>query len=325
MSYNGKWSYHPFIASFANTNEILYVMNRSGNRPSHEGAIDYINKTIAWLRIAGFKKIRFRGDTDFSLTEHLDSLDDLGVLFVFGIDAMPNLKDIAESLADKDWERLARLPKYTVKTVPRGKRENVKEKIVERRCYRNLVLEHEDVAEIEYSPTQCKKGYRLVMVRKTITVKKGQELLIPEIRYFFYITNDRTKSTAEVVFESNSRCNQENLFAQLKSNMNAMAMPLNTLNANWMYLVCGCLAMSLKSWLALYLVQDDSKPDEMSRRDRLLRMEFSTFLQAMIRLPAQVLRSGRQTVVRLLSVNDWTSTFFQLARSLRPVPVVRRE
>jgi len=63
----------------------------------------------------------------------------------------------------------------------------------------------------------------------------------------------------------------------------------------------------------------------MSRRDRLLRMEFSTFLQAMIRLPAKVLRSGRQTVVRLLSVNDWTSTFFQLARSLRPVPVVRRE
>jgi len=54
-------------------------------------------------------------------------------------------------------------------------------------------------------------------------------------------------------------------------------------------------------------------------------MEFSTFLQAMIRLPAKVLRSGRQTVVRLLSVNDWTSTFFQLARSLRPVPVVRRE
>jgi len=32
----------------------------------------------------------------------------------------------------------------------------------------------EDVTEIEYRPTKCKKGYRLVILRKTMTVKKGQ-------------------------------------------------------------------------------------------------------------------------------------------------------
>jgi hypothetical protein len=265
------------------------------------------------LRKAGFKKIRFRGDTDFTQTEHLDRWDDEGVLFVFGIDAMPNLVDIAESLENKDWQRLVRPPKYEVKTVPLGKRENVKEKIVTERCYRNLVLEHEDVAEVEYRPTKCKKGYRLVILRKTITVKKGQELLLPEIRYFFYLTNDYEKSVSGIVFESNDRCNQENLLSQLKSGMNALSMPLNTLESNWVYLVAGCLSWSLKCWTALWLVPDGRKREEVKRRDRLLKMEFSSFLQAMIMLPAQILRSGRQIVVRFLNMNDWTETFFRLA------------
>ena len=318
ISYNGEWGYHPLIVSLANTNEILFVKNRSGNRPSYEGAYVYIDKCIKLLRQAGFRKIRFRGDTDFTQTQHLDRWDDEEGSFLFGIDAMPNLVDLAESLVEKDWERLVRPPKYEVKTQPLGKRENVKEKIVEERGYRNLVLEHEDVAEFEcYRPTKCKKGYRLVILRKTITVKKGQELLLPEIRYFFYLTNDYGRSAAGIVFESNKRCNQENLLSQLKSGMNGLSMPLNTLDANWVYLVCACLALSLKSWLALCLVPEGRKREAVKRRDRLLKMEFPSFLQAMIRIPAQVLRSGRQWVVRLLSMNDWTMTFFELVNCVR--------
>jgi hypothetical protein len=324
ISYDGQWGYHPLIVSLANTQEVLYVQNRSGNRPSHEGAHVYIDKSIPLLRMAGFKKIRFRGDTDFTQTKHLDRWDDADVQFVFGIDAMKNLIEIAESLENAAWERLKRPPKYEVKTVPRGKRENVKEKIVEERCYRNLVLEHEDVAEVEYSPVACKKSYRLVIVRKTITVKKGQQLLLPEIRYFFYLTNDREKSSAGIVFDSNARCNQENLIGQLKSGLNALRMPLDTLEANWMYLVCGSLAWSLKAWLALS-IEDNNRKEAKSRRWQLLTMEFRTFMQAMIMIPAQVLQSGRRVVVRLLNVNDWSETFFGLADRFKSLRLVRRE
>jgi hypothetical protein len=69
-------------------------------------------------------------------------------------------------------------------------------------------------------------------------------------------------------------------------------------------------------------VPDGRKHEEVKRRDRLLKMEFSSFLQAMIYRPAQVLRSGRRLVVRLLNVNDWSLTFFRLVDRVR---CVRRE
>jgi len=318
MSYKGEWGYHPLLMSLANTKEILFAMNRSGNRPSHEGSHVYVNKSIVLLRKAGFKKIRLRGDTDFSQTEHLDGWDDQNVLFVFGIDAMPNLVNIAEDLKNTAWKRLER------PTQPRGKRENVKKRIVTEREYKHMTLEHEDIAEVEYRPTKCKKNYRLVICRKTISKKCAQKFLFSEIRYFFYLTNDREQSAEAIVFESNKRCNQENLIGDLKS-MKALRMPLDNLNSNWLYLVAACLAWSLKSWSALWLAMDGRKREEKRRKERLMKMEFATFLQAIIALPAQIVRSGRQTIVRLLNVNDWTATFFQLTEQLRPAKYARRE
>jgi hypothetical protein len=156
-----------------------------------------------------------------------------------------------------------------------------------------------------------------VILRKTILVKEGQRLLFPEIRYFFYLTNVDTMSPTEVVGDANKRCQQENLIGQLKSGMNALRMPLDTLESNWVYLICGCLALTLKAWAALLSVSDFNNREEVERKNRLLNMEFATFLQAMVSIPAQVLRSGRQTIIRLLNMNTWTITFFRLYELLR--------
>lgn len=332
INYKGQWGYHPLVITLANTGEVLRLSNRPGSRPSHEGAPAMFDECIALCREAGFRKILLRGDTDFSQTEHLDRWHEAGdVRFVFGLDVTPSGHIRADDLPDSAWKPLHRPPKRPPRASKRARPERVKQRIVEERGFRDIQQIDEEVAEMEYRPAACRRAYRLVIVRKNLKVndpKQGR--LFDDYRYFFYITNDWDSTPEEIVLSANDRCQQENIVAQLAA-VRALHAPVDNLLSNEAYMLMTSLAWNLKAWLALWLPpeRDDKHSDRDAKpaghdakplagwKERLLGLEFRTFVNYFVRLPAQVIKTGRRIVVRLLGYNPLLPVYFRLADSFQ--------
>ena len=110
------------------------------------------------------------------------------------------------------------------------------------------------VAELPYRPTACKHTYRMVVVRKNLTVSEPRQgRLFEDYRYFFYITNEgsrrrpprscsrpTTAASRRTCWPSSTRCGR-------------LHAPVDNLLSNWAYMLMTTLAWNLKAWLALWL------------------------------------------------------------------------
>ena len=301
ISYNGKWGYAPLVVSLEKTREPLYIINRSGNCSSHLGCAYWIDKTIDLLEDT-FKKISVRGDTDFSLTSNFDKWDKR-CTFIFGMDARKNLVKIANQIPESQWQLLEKEPRK-IKTRNRKRPENIKAQVVKKRKFKNIQTECEHITEFEYKPGKCQKAYRMVVLRKKIKELEGERLLFDDIRYFFYITNDRKKTTRQLVEFYRKRADHENDIDQLKNGVGAMNNPSDSLHSNWAYMVIASLAWDLKAWYGILMPYR-------ALGLSIIRMEFKRFVQTFIKIPCLIIKSSRQIRYRIVGYNDRLKNIFK--------------
>jgi len=126
------------------------------------------------------------------------------------VDAHSKLVAIAESLPEVRWMELPHQSSLEEPREPRQRPENVKNRIVKERGYKSIRTDSEQEAEFTYHPGKCKNPYRGVALRRNLSVEKEEQVLFDEIRYSFFIINERFWPLQQIVYLVHARCDYEN-------------------------------------------------------------------------------------------------------------------
>jgi hypothetical protein len=315
FSYNKKWSYHPLVATLAETYEPLRTIIRSGNAASADGAGVVLEEVLPMVQ-RHFREVFVRGDSKFYRRDVIEACEAHGTRFALVMDHYDLLLDMAGGLRESEWKPLGDKPSARPgkksKRSSRRKRERARDQIVRRRGYKALQTTEQSVAEFYY-PGPARKDrqertYRVIAKRQRVETHKGQALLFTEHRYRFVFTNIpcSSMSAAEVLHLAHGRGDQENAIEQLKNGIAALRMPTGELLANGAFLMMGQLAWCLRTWLSLLALPAET-----------VRWEWKWFRQAFVHVAAKITHGARRAVVYLAGSHRFVQHLLIAAERLR--------
>lgn len=289
FTYKGGFGYHPLVVSLAQTQECLRIVNRPGNVVSADGADAALESVVPLLK-ERFRRVVVRGDSAFAQQPIYDLCERHGLGFAMVSPCHRNFAGLADAIPERAWKSFRAHPDHgrTPKSKRRRRGRNLRRRRARERGKRDLKLQRQWVAEIDYTPARSETTYRLIVRRQRIEeTKQGQ--LFDLWRYRYVITNlPRSVSADEVMRLTYERCDQENVIEQLQHGVAAMRMPTGGFLANWAYLVCARIAHNMKAWLAMLAL-----PNE------VMRWEWKRFRKAYVFVAARVVKTGRQILLRL--------------------------
>jgi len=297
FSYKGSFAYHPLVISLAGTQEVLRLVNRSGNTTSADDAHEHLEDVLPMIQ-RHHHQVLVRGDSAFFSQKMIDVCEEASAYFALVVPGYRNLKELAESLDEDAWTpfetKAARERKKHAKGKKRRrKRPDVRRKRARARGKRDLKLKKQALAEVSYKTARSNREYRLI-IRRRIIEESSQLALIDRVDYRFAITNlPKSHSAEQVIDHTYGRCDQENVIEQLQNGVAAMRMPTGSLLANAAYMICARLAFNLKSWLAQLRVV----PGE------VMRWEWKRFRYNFVIIAATVLKHARALRMKLHSTH----------------------
>lgn len=298
FTYKGGYGFHPLVLSLAGTQEILRIVNRSGNKTSADDAEKQL-ADVAPLLKERFRRVIVRGDSAFAKQAVFDECHRQGFHFAMVSARHGNFDEIAEGLPEGAWKpfRDHSKPSRQQAKAQRRRRRNRRRKKARERKKRDLQLCRQWVAEVPYKPARSEHTYRLVIRRQKIN-ESSQGELFTTWRYRFVISNlPRSYSSSTVTDLTYQRCDQENIIEQLQNGIAGMRMPTGHFLANSAYLTCARLAQNLKSWLSQAVLPAES-----------VRWEWKRFRKAFVYVVARVTLSGRRTIVRFSDATRFAAT-----------------
>jgi len=280
--YTRVLGYHPLLAVWSQTGEILHARLRKGS--SQRGHKRFTEELVARVRRAGATgPLVIRADAGFWSWALIDTLRRLGVAWSITVTINAQIRACIEAIDESDW-------------IPIAYPEDGEAQ----------------VAEARYT-TQARGQERTVrlVVRRTRLTGRAQPALWPDWRHHAFVT-DLDLPLVSVDQFHRDHATVELAIRDLKEGAGLEHCPSGRFFANAAWLACAVLAHNLTRWTAL--LGEVHPPSELTVMRTVRTRVFA--------LPGRLVNRSGRLVLRLPTRWPWATTFTDALSHIRGLPLL---